>query len=104
MIDDLFEFLAVQEMGRAAEVARRATEEAQLPAEVRSIIERIKTRHGDRGQRKWMRDLQLGSRRLNHIALSSWTSRCGYCSVLRSRAGSTERTNVEYVSARDALA
>ena len=44
MRDDLFEFLAVQEMGRAAEVARHATEEAQLPAEVRSIIDKIKGR------------------------------------------------------------
>ena len=50
MRDDLFEFLAVQEMGRAAEVARRATEEDQVPAEVRSIIDRIKRRRGDCGQ------------------------------------------------------
>jgi hypothetical protein len=53
MRDDLFEFLAVQEMGRAAEVARRATEEAQLPAEVRSIIDKIKShKRSDCGQRK----------------------------------------------------
>ena len=53
MSDDLFEFLAAQEMGRAAEVARRATEEAQVPAEVRSIIEKIKShKGGDCGERK----------------------------------------------------
>ena len=35
MSDDLFEFLAAQATGRAAEVARRVTKEPQLPAEVR---------------------------------------------------------------------
>jgi rubrerythrin len=44
MSDDLFEFLAAQEMGHAAEVARRATEEAQVPAKVPSIIDKIKGR------------------------------------------------------------
>jgi hypothetical protein len=53
MSDDLFEFLAVQETVSAAEVARRATEEAQLPAEVRSIIDRIKNhRRNECGKRK----------------------------------------------------
>ena len=44
MSDDLFEFLAVQEMGRAAEVASRATKKSQLPAKARSIIDKIKGR------------------------------------------------------------
>jgi hypothetical protein len=53
MSDDLLEFLAVQETVSAAEVARRATEEAQLPAEVRSIIDRIKNhRRNECGERK----------------------------------------------------
>jgi hypothetical protein len=52
MSDDLFEFLAVHEIGRAAEVARRATEEAQLPAQVRLIIDKIKGRkRNECGQR-----------------------------------------------------
>ena len=42
MSDDLFEFLAAQEAGRAAQEAERAAEEAQRPAEVRSIIDKIK--------------------------------------------------------------
>jgi hypothetical protein len=53
MSDDLFEFLAVQETVSAAEVARRAAEEAQLPAEVRSIIDRIKNhKRNECGKRK----------------------------------------------------
>ena len=47
MSDDLFEFLVVHEMGRA-------TEEAQLPAEVRSIIDKIKShKRSECGQRKF---------------------------------------------------
>jgi hypothetical protein len=42
MSDDLFEFLAGQEMARAAEEARCAAEDPQRPAEVRPIIDEIK--------------------------------------------------------------
>jgi hypothetical protein len=46
MSDDLFEFLAAQETGRAAEQAKRA-------AEARSIIDKIKGhKRSDCGQRK----------------------------------------------------
>jgi hypothetical protein len=41
MRDDLFEFLAAQEAGRAAQKAERATEHKR-PAEIRSIIDKIK--------------------------------------------------------------
>jgi hypothetical protein len=42
MRDDLFEFLAVQEVWRAAQEAERATEHKR-PAEMRSIIDKIKS-------------------------------------------------------------
>jgi hypothetical protein len=51
MRDDLFEFLAAQEAGRAAQEAERATEHKR-PAEIRSIIDKIKGEHKLGGQRK----------------------------------------------------
>ena len=51
MRDDLFEFLAAQEAGRATQEAERATERAKRPAEMRSIIDKIKAR--ERAQRKF---------------------------------------------------
>ena len=50
MSDDLFEFL-VQEMGRAAQEAE-CTTERRRPAEIRSIIDKIKGKHNLGGQRK----------------------------------------------------
>jgi hypothetical protein len=52
MRDDLFEFLAAQEVGRAAQEAWRATEHKR-PAEIRSIIDKIKSHKRSLcGQRK----------------------------------------------------
>lgn len=53
MRDDLFEFLAAQEAGRATQEAERATERAKRPAEMRSIIDKIKSQKRSLcGQRK----------------------------------------------------
>jgi hypothetical protein len=52
MSDDLFEFLVVHQMGRAAEVAGRAAGASQAAAAVRSNIDKIKGhKHSECGQR-----------------------------------------------------
>ena len=67
MSDDLFEFLAAQETGRAAEVARRATEEPSFPPKC-----------GQSSTPDWMRDLRFGVSATQTISpISTWTSRCG---------------------------
>ena len=84
MSDDLFEFLAVRKRGVLPRKRRRATEEAQLPAEVPPIIDKIKNisatsaGSGNPGMPDWMRDLRFGVSATQTISpISTWTSRCG---------------------------
>jgi hypothetical protein len=41
--DDLFEFLAAQEAGRDTEKGKRAAEKVEYAADVRSIVDKIKS-------------------------------------------------------------
>jgi hypothetical protein len=81
-MSDLFEFIAAQQMGRAAEEARRAAEEAQRPAKVRSIIDKMKGKHKLGEHRKLGNsrlDGRLRSKSRPHTIspVSARISRCG---------------------------
>jgi hypothetical protein len=75
MSDDLFEFLAAQEAGRAAQEAERATEHKR-PVEIRSIIDKTKVNttwadSGSPGMPDRMRYLRLGTRRLHRASVGA---------------------------------
>jgi hypothetical protein len=87
MRDDLFEFLAAQEAGRATQEAERPPNEPSVPPKCGQSSTRSKlasARSGNSGMPEWMGDLRLGTRR--HTAhldadFALWKS-----SVLRPRA------------------